>query len=537
MSGALLQLVATGTQNVHFNVEPEVTFWRIVYKRYSNFAMESIQQNIIGTCDFGKNFSVQIARSGDLISKVYLEVELPEMITKSPITDVGATIEKASSDQDEEYLKFSNNTEVKKQCGGAWIKGIGNHLIRSVTFKIGGTPIDTHYGEFMQIWSELTYSSDKQETYNKMIGNIPQLYDPFWNEENKDGSIGYGEVLDYRHGIKKTGITSGPYVNHDKSIDHAEVFYYRQRTIPAYKVRVPLQFSFCKHPGLALPLVALQYHTVELKFDIENIDRLFVSKDFSTGIINSTSAKSLLSNSVETPMLKGANCWIDYAFLENEEREIFATEEHEYMIEQLQYNGEDTISKSHISNLRLMFNHPTKELIWGIQGEGKALGEFDFNGENPVVTTGLKLNGLDRFEARDGGFYNLTQPFHVHTNKPPIGINLYSFSLTPETPQPSGTINFSRIDDAYLHITNSYSSTNDVKTKQKYSDYHMMIDKANGIEKSIIDIKISNGYNINSSTGLQNMNSFYSPARIKIFAINYNILKIQAGMGGIKFSN
>ena len=262
---------------------------------------------------------------------------------------------------------------------------------------------------------------------------------------------------------------------------------------------VPLEFWFCRNIGLALPLIALQYHEVKLNIEFA-----------------STTDCSLHGTISE---LK-AELWVDYIYLDTDERRKFAQSSHEYLIEQLQFTGKESVSGSQ-AKVKLNFNHPVKELVWvghyersnsdnkdiwfNYSSTNKNVGNISGNlysdiaeqlgpnsgNSNSTKSAKLILNGNDRFYARDGDYFNLVQPFQHHENVPNNrGINVYSFALKPEEHQPSGTLNMSRIDTATLDLT----------------------------------------YNVKSGTSVK-------PAEISIFAVNYNVLRILSGMGGIAYSN
>lgn len=285
-------------------------------------------------------------------------------------------------------------------------------MIDEVSIEIGGQTIDKHYGAWLNIWNELTQTSEKDAGYKKMVGNTQEM------------------------------TTNG---------DTTE-----------YTMYIPLQFWFCRNPGLALPLIALQYH--EVKFNIT-----FASFD------------SLKTGAVTTPSLD-ASLYVDYIYLDTDERRQFAQVQHEYLIEQLQYTGAETVASGSYKS-KLALNHPCKELVWVIHKDGNEPASFDDAGEQTVTTAKLQLNGQDRFSERDGAYFNLVQPYQHHTAIPSTGIYVYSFALNPEQHQPSGTVNMSRIDNATLHITSA-------------------VDGA-----------------------------------LKVFAVNYNVLRIMAGMGGLAYSN
>jgi hypothetical protein len=245
------------------------------------------------------------------------------------------------------------------------------------------------------------------------------------------------------------------------------------------KCIIPLQFWFCRHTGLALPLIALQYHEVKFAIEFEAVANLVKALNVD-GVTASTPSGSITS----------ASMYVDYIYLDTEERRRFAQISHEYLIEQLQYTGDESLSGTS-NRVKLNFNHPVKELIWVCQDSSLDASNFAdaASGNNPCSKAKLQLNGHDRFSERDGSYFNVVQPFQHHTNIPATGINCYSFALKPEEQQPSGSANMSRIDNATLQLT--------------------------------------------ISTAMSLLNN---PV-VKVFATNYNVLRIMSGMGGLAYSN
>jgi len=272
---------------------------------------------------------------------------------------------------------------------------------------------------------------------------------------------------------------------------------------------IPLEFWFCRNIGLALPLIALQYHEVKVNINFETAAKCGAD---ANGIIN-------------------ASLWVDYIYLDTDERRRFAQLSHEYLIEQLQFTGQEAIVSSSVKT-KLNFNHPCKELVWFIAKDSdtntasvnnwfnyttkstavdnkltnnaalnETLMQSDINyvaksssePSNPVKSAKLVLNGNDRFYERPGRYFNLIQPYQHHENIPSnAGINVYSFALKPEEHQPSGTLNMSRIDTAVLNLT--------------------------------FEAEISGGYKASDYT-------------LFVYAVNYNVLRILSGMGGLAYSN
>ena len=299
-------------------------------------------------------------------------------------------------------------------------------MIDYVNVEIGGQEIDRHYGDWLNIWNELTQTAEREDGYNVMIGNT-------------------------------TALTTAA------SSQDETVLY------------VPLQFWFCRNPGRALPLIALQYHEVKFNIAFRAASELF---------------KGTASSSLSIP---NASLYIDYVYLDTDERRQFAQVQHEYLIEQLQFTGEEAYSNSSVKS-KLSLNHPVKELVWVAQPQanlndnelsnyGK---ESNYDGGQTVSTAKLQLNGQDRFSVRDGTYFNVVQPYQHHTRCPADGIYVYSFALNPEQHQPSGSVNMSRIDNATL-----------------------LLELATGSADVLL----------------------------KVYAVNYNVLRIMSGMGGLAYSN
>ena len=383
MGGGLMQLVAYGAQDIYLSGNPQITFFKVVYRRHTNFSMESIEQTFNGFPNFGKKVTCPISRNGDLIHRIYLQATLPA--SANPVAS-------------------------------GWA---GHELVKSVEVEIGGQRIDKHYAEWLHIWNELTQTAGHWEGYKLMVNGSDTIVDDVTLSSHTDA---VNRVL-----------------------------------------FVPLQFWFCRNPGLALPLIALQYH--EVKINLEFGDGMAVVGDASAA-------------------LDSASLYVDYIYLDTDERRRFAQVSHEYLIEQLQFTGDETAS----SKIKLNFNHPVKELVWvekdsevGGNEVGKYVTSYD--------TAKLQLNGHERFSARVPQYFQLVQPYQHHERVPTAsgktgGVNVYSFALKPEEHQPSGTCNMSRIDNATLNLQN--------------------VDTTN---------------------------------TVKVFAVNYNVLRVMSGMGGLTYSN
>ncbi len=207
MAGGLMQLVAYGAQDVFLTGTPEITFWKVSYRRHTNFAMESIEQTFSGQADFGRRVTCTISRNGDLAYRTYLQVTLPEI--------------------NQELKGTGENVYAR------WLDFPGEQLIAQVEVEIGGQRIDRQYGDWMHIWNQLTLTSEQQRGYFKMIGHTTQLV--------------YITDPDFADINAPCASSSGP----------AQVCAPR-KSLPETTLYVPLQFWFCRNPGLALPLIALK---------------------------------------------------------------------------------------------------------------------------------------------------------------------------------------------------------------------------------------------------------------------------------------
>jgi hypothetical protein len=539
---------------VYLTGNAQITFWKVTYRRYTNFAIESIEQTFNGQADFGRRVQCTISRNGDLAYRTYLQVTLPEI---NQLMGVGAYSQGVGSGVYARWLDFP-----------------GEQLIAQVEVEIGGQRIDRQYGDWMHIWNQLTMTAEQQRAYFKMIGNTTQLTfitDPSFAEvESPCDSLAPRQVCAPRNALPETTLY------------------------------VPLPFWFCTNPGLALPLIALQYHEVKINLDIRPIDECLWAVT-TLSCPEDQPGRPVPATIAYNQSLVAASLYVDYVFLDTDERRRMAQNPHEYLITQLQFTGDESVGSSS-NKIKLNFNHPVKELIWVVQPDQnvdycsslvcdsllfRVLGAQPFNytdaidalpnaihafggpqavagdsrsyidvrglfqdagaldvdtkvsgywngeadpytqpnfggtgadgishnensgvsdagtfvlseasldmhcwGLNPVVTAKLQLNGQDRFSEREGSYFSWVQPYQAHTRCPDEGINVYSFALRPEEHQPSGTCNFSRIDNATLQLVLSNATVEGTKT-----------------------------------------------AKVRVYATNYNVLRIMSGMGGIAYSN
>jgi len=459
-----MQLVAYGAQDIYLTGNPQITFFKVVYRRHTNFSCESIKQTFNGTNSFGSTVTATISRNGDLVTNMYLQFELPAL-NKVTIDDGGA---------DNDKIAYTNE--------------VANALVKEVELEIGGQRIDKHYSEWLSIWSELNLTqSQKGETifegYNSMVGRNTVLEEVLTADGNNAAdNIAAAITKDLEDKAAGTSQT-----------DANDITYY-----------TPLRFWFNRNPGLALPLIALQYHEVKVRMTFRERDHLLRHGTNATGHTAINSTTCAIGGGAVT--LKNAALWVDYVYLDTDERRRFAQVSHEYLIEQLQEHRTSVNATS--ANVSLNFNHPVKELVWvfvrsaretgGVALDNPRTGNqwLNFESNDREVadtlqptshfdTATLKLNGHERFEPREASYFNLVQPLQHHTCAPQRQVYVYSFALKPEEHQPSGTCNFSRIDNAQLEL------------------------------KGV-------------ATGARTL---------RVYAVNYNVLRIMSGMGGLAYSN
>lgn len=412
MPGGLIQLIAYGAQNYLLNGNPSVSFFKKVYKTHTNFAMESMRV----TCN--KNYIhfnekttliAKIKRNADLVQDVYFSVEIP---------DIKKVIKKDTS----------GNTIGDDF---RFVKNFGEALLEEYQVYVGGSIIDRQYGEWLHIWNELSIDSSKRYGYDKLIGNIPELYIP----------DSFNRIQNNHIQINKR------------------------------RIYIPLKFWFNRNPGLALPLIALQYHEIEIHLILRPLKELYTLN----GNIPSSweqHGKPYFGNTEMiqiSPFLE-----VNYIFLDSYERNYFAVNSHDYLIEQTIRINVPNVKRNAMTDLLLQ--NPVKEILWvfkrnDIQNKNKwfEFTDFDYlekiniideHGQK-VMTSSRKdtsillnakliLNGMDRFEEKDATYFNLIQPYQHHTVIPKEGIYAYSFSLYPESFQPSGSCNMSRIKSVQL---------------------------------------------------------------------------------------
>lgn len=331
--GRILNNLSEFPQDVYLTGNPQITFFKIVYRRHTNFAVESIEQYFNGTTNFGKKSTCEISRNGDLIVETYLRVALPEVKYSGDFTRFG-------------HVEF------------AWVRRLGHAIIDEVELEIGGSQIDKQYGEWLNIWYEVSHKVGHETGYAKMIGDIPEL----------------------------TSVSTLSWDNPEGNV-----------LKPAYTMYIPLQFYFCRNNGLALPLIALQYHQVKIYVTYRDVRECIVASD------------AFLQQGLGDVDLEDSSLFVNYVYLDTEERRRFAQVSHEYLIEQLQFTGEESINSSNSIKAKLNFNHPCKALYWVTKlgnYQGKKFMIYDHCDWERARENAAKLLLLSQYDLDEFGFFN-----------------------------------------------------------------------------------------------------------------------------------
>jgi len=444
-----MQLVAYGAQDIYLTGKPQITFFKSVYRRYTNFAVESIQQDVLGSPQFGSQVSVTISRNGDLLKKLWIEYSPYDLLSGVVNNPNGETI----------------------------AANVGHAIIDHVDIEIGGQLIDRHYGKWLTIWNYLTETNPTGEQGaidNYSTGPGEYTNNPAYGPGGS-GDDAVVEVYPRATKYNRMAYTHRAQVGVKSNLGAPQLAW------------VPLQFWFCKNPGLALPLIALQYHEIKFFINIGQLPNVMTTP---------------LSNLTGREFSRFA-VYADYVYLDTTERRQMAQNMHEYLIDQTQI-----LQSVSAINIKLAFNHPVKELVWApvplpvagrtrttvVPGGSSPNSGFTQSTQTQPNHYTLVLNGTNRFSPRDITYFTRNTVWESHNGFGsilfPDSIAVYSFALRPEEYQPSGTCNFSRIDVAQMVRSQTFN--------------------ADGVPV---------------------------PDVIDLYAVNYNLLRIMSGMGGLAYSN
>lgn len=527
MAGGLIQIVTYGAQDIFLTGTPEITYFKVVYRRHTHFAMENIEVEFDDPVTFGQTSMLTVPRIGDLIHKAYLEIDLPQIDFKrddanddgfldfdearnnyeivrafmsinrrayvdgfeiyvaensnNPLNIVQAidnvfnnvanettiaefrqllidntdrpfsydevsmqvVVDVLPDDDPEDVYFAAMNVALDKSIKTqkffyddllakedayddgrdenlqfAWVDRVGHAIVDQIEVFIGGQKIDRHWGDWLNIWYELSANRDKEDLYFKLIGNVPKL------------------------------------TTFDRTVK------------PKYRLRIPLQFWFCRHSGSALPLISLEYHQVTFHVDFRKLEEVSYIESGKQIFVSETS-DSLFLDEVVRELGVNIDAWIsfDFIYLDKSERRRFAQASHEYLVEQLQLLEIPDINQSLLSIDLNNFVHPSKELVWVAQKESYRFNTdgytrtqwdnystTDGNKGNPIAFSELSFHSYVRSPRLSSNYYNYLVPWERHHTTPSDGINVYAFALSPEESQPTGSANLSRMSKVTLTL-------------------------------------------------------------------------------------
>lgn len=515
MAGAIIQLVAHGVQDLYLTSDPQITFFKLLYRRHTNFSVESVIQKFNSIANFGEIVTATISRIGDLIEQIFVYVQIP-LIPK--------------------FILSNGNDDLVKKI--AWVTNLGYALVQEVSIEIGGKLIDKQYGEWLYLWSQVTCK--QSDALNKMIGNVKQMFNfsngkkgyelyiplEFWfnkycglslpivalassdvkisikfrklEECIRIGPTHSIEVIDnivpFKPGdyIEQTinnQVIHGYFIDFDYL--RKKIFYIKIQSPSAIKKQFDAPMLLVNQSKFNSPVNQCEIHQINLfkqnPYRIYNsLNNFFVNPKPGT--------KELIENTDFVFKLNFINCYlyVNYIYLDKEERLKFCQSNHQYLIEQIQYNTEIGIKSSNLKQ-KLNLNHPCKAHYWIAQldclvGPRTINDLFNFTsshirypdgsfyGTNLIKTAVLQLDGHDRFCIRDGQYFNWVQPFDHQTVAPIVGINMYSFSLNLEEFQPSSTMNMSEINEIsmLINLVSVINPQNTCKIRSYTPNYNIL---------------------------------------------------------------
>ena len=501
MTGGILQLSLWGSEDIVLSSQPQITWFKHVFRRSTPFSMDAVEQNFQGMADFGRRATVPLSRAGDLVTEVWLQVTLPSLadyyepsaaptstkpVVKSArytsssaarivvdpaltyaasrytatLTPVGGgTTVTATSPADNTRVVTVTGLDAGKEynvtvrdmssAGEAsdsahvialkWCNSVGHAMLESVELEIGGSRIDRHMGDWLDIQSQLTLPEEKKAGFHEMTGTY-EAYDA------RDAAASFDA----------------------------------ERTL-----FVPLRFFFNTSPGMALPIVALTYHETKLNFSF---------REYKECLRSTRHAVSTLLDAAGNPLtFKDIKLYATYVYLDVEERRRYASVPHEMLISQCQFLGDAAINVQPGDALQrkvpIEFSHPVKEIVWVFNRFDSYVGDTTtldwFRYDEFFEDLKLSINGHDRTSVRPPGFYRLCQSYSHHTRCPTKPIYMYSYALHPENVQSSGSCNYSRVDTSHL---------------------------------------------------VARLRSDVGQGRLRVFATSFNVLRISNGLGGLSFS-
>jgi Major capsid protein N-terminus/Large eukaryotic DNA virus major capsid protein len=493
MPGGLLQLVAIGAQNELVNGSPSMTHFRAVYRRHTNFAMESIRMTFTSSnLSFDqattRTIPCRIDRYAQLLHDTYLSVTLPDIW--SPLSYLGASAPPAG------YDTRSNSIGYEFQ----WVDNIGYNLIDHVEITANGQVLQRLTGEWLKFYSYLTHDPNKRKLVDQMVGNLPELNDP---------ANAYDRMGQYPHAVRPLNLPGG--------VPNTQT---PEPSIRSRQLVIPLHFWFCENPGMALPLVSMQNSDVFINVTYRPLNQLYTvidvdpksstygtrirpnAPDYAIGrFLSPPTLSGAQSNPAQTTFFPDPYLEGNFIYLTEMEMAQLASADQTFLVKTVTYTNNPGQYGGNSDILIPFFNLITR-VVWTAQRSDKILANdwdnytnwdnpnrapFTTNGtandvystttnstetqtflyssgqqqgtsvypRDPITNGQLLLDGKERFSVKPTPYFSLLQMYkHTTGNAPQIpGVYMYSFALNNDLYQPSGAINGSLFNKVVLRLT------------------------------------------------------------------------------------
>jgi hypothetical protein len=494
MGLGLLLLVSIGKENLYLSAQPEITFFKIAYKRHTNYSIEPTPQYFKTTPDFSRRCTVSIGKNADLMGMTYICIQLPNIIMEN----------------------FSTSSSSLKNF--SWVSKIGLALINYVEVEIGGTIIDRHYGDWLNIWYEMVTSMGLSKSYNRMIGNTTELIS---YTKTKDQILLYIPLsfwfcMDTGLALPLIGMAHSDVKIHVEFNDFNNCY----KVSPSYYLTVNDNFCLYKkgeqfyqqYQNNKIIGEFISFDDINMRLYYNPIKGTFLvpSKTNDTNYVltgaNSNYKMNITPNTVvvkdmdyfqfNQPSIISAYLLVNYIYLDTYERLNFMNNSHEYLIPRVQ-TLPDQIINSVNAIYKLPLINPIKLIVWRVMLASNKIFNNNFiytsypfttTEQDLIVRNKLVINSINRMDLDNIEYYSMIQKYQYDFMNSQRGIYMYSFALNPRDLQPSGSMNFSKVDDAYIQLT------------------------------------------------LNNIINYQNPAIMKAYAIEYNLFRTSHGIGGLVFN-
>jgi len=496
MGLGLLLLASVGKENLYLSAQPEITFFKIAYKRYTNYSIEPTPQYFKTTPNFGRRCTVNISKNADLLGQTYLYVELPDIINSTPTNPILQNIKKM-----------------------AWANKIGISLINFIELEIGGVTVERHYADWLNIWQELTNRKGNNKGYSKMIGNTDDLTNYTNGKVNNIlyVPLSFWFCLDYGLALPLLSLFNNDIKIH---VDFNDIKNCYNQT-PDHYINILEDFSLFNPNEIIKQNVNgniilgrfIYYDVVSKNLYYSAIKGTFLiptkSNDPNYSIIGRDTnyivnivPKTYINTDEDyfiytTPPLNNAYLLTNYIYLDNIERFFFIKNSHEYIIPLVQNLPIQVVNSTNVKYKLALFN-PSKLIIWRcvLQSNNNINDYFNYTTfpytttkENLIINHKVVINSVESISLYAPEYYTYLPKYQYNISSTNDGIYIYSFCLDPKSTVPSGTINFSRIDDAYIQLT------------------------------------------------MNKIISYRTPALLRGYSVYYNIFKVEKGLGGVVFNS